>query len=94
MAMATMRTCSSQNHGLPQWKYLLLYCDKLPSISMTCQETNKDSTNTCSTIRFCVYRNKSFFTVHGICLYEERTLCYICSTDLSSVTPRKLYTQK
>ena len=94
MAMTTMYPFPSQYHGLTHWKFVLRHCIKLHVSTIPCQETNKYKTNTCSKILFHVYRNVSCFTVHGILPYEERTTCSMCSTDLSSVTPRKLYTQK
>ena len=79
---------------MPHWKCVLWFCEKSPSINILHQETNKDTTNMCSKISFHVYRNLSRCNVHGIRPYEERTICSMCSTDLSSITPIKLYTQK
>ena len=94
MAMSTMCPCPSQHHGLPHWKCTLRCCEKFPGISIPHQETNKDATNMCSKIRFHAYWNLSRHIVHGIRLYEERTICSMCYTDLSSVTTSKVYTQK
>ena len=94
MAMAKMCPCSSQHHELSHRKYILHCCEKLPGISIPHQEKNKDATKICSKIRFHVYRNVSRFTFPGILQYEERTICPMCSTDIISVTPGKVYTQK
>ena len=48
----------------------------------------------CSTIRFHVYPHVSHCNIHGICPYEELTICSLCYTDLSSAIPGKVYTQK
>ena len=84
----------SQHHGIPHWKFLLRCYDKCPGISITHHDTNKYATNTCSIIRFCVYRDVSRCTLCGIRPYKEQKICSICSTDLSYVTPGKVYTQK
>ena len=94
MAMATMCTCPSQHHALPHCKFVLSCCDKFPGISIPHQGTNTEAKNTCSTIYFHVYRNVSRCTVHGLRPYEEWTICSMCSTYLSSVTPVKVYTRK
>ena len=90
--MAKMCPCPSRHHSIPHWKFLLRCYDKFPYIIIYHQETNKDSTNTCSTIYFRVYRNVLCCNVHGIPPYEEQTICYKCSTDISSMTPVKVYT--
>ena len=90
--MAKMCTFPSQHRGIPHWKCALLCCDKCPGIIIPCQETNKDATNTCSSISFFVYRNLSCCAVHGIRPYEELTIFSMCYTDISSVTPGKVYT--
>ena len=38
-------------------------------------------------ICFHVYQNLSCCTIPGIRLYEEQTLCSMCSNDISSVIP-------
>ena len=70
MAMVTMCHCPSKRHGLSHWKCVLRCCGKCPGISMPRQETNTDAKNTCSTIRFHVYRNVSRCNDHGIRPYE------------------------
>ena len=60
---------------IPNWKCLLCYCDKFLSIVITIQEENKDTTNTCPTIKFHIYRNVSHFKMHERHPYEEGTTC-------------------
>ena len=48
----------------------------------------------CSTISFHFDHNISRCTVLGIRPREELKICFMCSTDPSSVTPGKLYTRK
>ena len=48
--------CTSKHHGIPHWEFVLRCCDKCPSIVLPSQQTIKDITNTCKTIRFNVYR--------------------------------------
>ena len=67
---------------------------KCPGFSIPCQDINIDATNTCSTIRFHIYRYVSFFTDNDICPCKERKICSMCSTGISSVTPWKVCTQK
>ena len=69
--MTTMCPCPSQHHGLPHYKFVLRCCKKGPGISISCHETNKDATKTCSTIHFYLYHNVSCCNVHGIHPYEE-----------------------
>ena len=71
MAMGKNCLCPSQHYGLPNWKCVLLCCEKCPSISIHHQDTSTDAKNMCSTIRFHVYRNVSHFNVYGILSYEE-----------------------
>ena len=52
MAMETMFPCTSKHHGLSYCKCVLCCCDKYQIIVLTIQEANKDTTNTCPTIRF------------------------------------------
>ena len=94
MDMPTTCPCTSQHNGLPHWKCVLSCCDKCPGISVPHQETNTNATNTCSTIRFHVYRHVSCCTVHDIRSYEERTKYYMFSTDFITVTPGKVYAWK
>ena len=94
MAMATMCTCPSQHHGLPHCKCVLRCWNKCPIIIITNQEINTYATKICSTIRFNVYCNVSRFSVHGIRPYEEWKIFSMCSTDIISVTPGKIYTKK
>ena len=86
--------CPSQHHWIPHWKYVLRCCEKFPSISIPHQEKNTYATNTCSTISCHIYRNASCYNVCGIQPYKERTICSMCSTDLISITPGKVYTRK
>ena len=65
MDMETMCNCTSKNHEIPHWKYVFRCCDKYPSIVLPSNEENKDTKNSCTTIRFYVYRNVSCFNVHG-----------------------------
>ena len=65
MAMSNMCPCNYKHHGLPHWKCVLMCCNKCPSIVLTSQEAIEDTTNTCPTIRFHVYRNVLNFTLHG-----------------------------
>ena len=92
--MATIFTFHTQHYRLTNCKFLLHCCEKSPGISLSQQETNKDTTNTFSTICFHIHRNVSCFTVHGIRPYEEQTICFMCSIDLSSATSGTVYTQK
>ena len=92
MAISKMCPGPSQYHGLPHWKYVLRCCEKCPGISIPCLESNKYESKMCSKIRFSVNRNVSRCTVHGIHPYEERTIYSLCYTDLSYVTPVKVYT--
>ena len=71
MAMAKTCPCTSQHHGIPHWKFILLFCEKYPGIIITHQEKNKYATNTCPTIRFHVYCNVSRCNIHGIHPYVE-----------------------
>ena len=89
-----MCPCPSQQHRLPHCEFLLRYCEKCPDISIPRQETNKDATNTCSTIHFRVYKNVFWCNIHIIFPYEEQTICYMRSTHISYVTPGKVYIQK
>ena len=57
MAMAKMFPCISTHRGQPHWKCVLRCCDKLLSIFIPSQESNKDTTNICSTISFHVHKN-------------------------------------
>ena len=90
--MATFCIYPSQHHGLPLCKFVLHYFEKSPGIIITHQETNKYATNTCSKTRFHFYRNVSGCTAHGIFPYEERKIFSMCSSDISSLTPGKVYT--
>ena len=65
MSIETMCYCTSKHHGLLHWKFLLYCCDKCPSIVLPGQEENKDTTETCPTIRFHVYPNVSNCNIHG-----------------------------
>ena len=94
MPISTICPCTQQQHGPPHCKCVLHCCNKCPSLSITCLETNKYSKNMCSQKRFCVYINVSRCTMHGQLTQEEHTICSLCSTDASSVTPGKLYTCK
>ena len=94
MDMETMYPYPSQYPGLPHWKCVSRCCDKFPVFSIPHQEKNKYATNTCLTIRFHLYCNVSSFTVHFIRPYEEQKICYKCYTDISSLTPGRLYKRK
>ena len=92
MHMAIMSPFTSKYHGMPHWKWVLRCCDKCPSIVLPSQEENKDTTNTCPTIRFNVYRNVSFFNIHGRRQYHKGTTCSFFSTVLRSDRTAKVYT--
>ena len=94
MAPETMFTCNYKHHGLPQWKHILRCCDKCPNIVLPIQETNKDTTNMCLTIRFHIYRNVSRCTVRVQHPYHEWTTCSICYTVTISDRTSKKHTQK
>ena len=94
MAMETMCPCTSIYHGLPHWECVLHCCDKCPSISLTGQGGNKDTTNICPTIQFHVYRHVSYCTVHEQRPYHKRTTFSLCSTVTRSDRTIKVYTQK
>ena len=57
MSIPKMCPCNFKHHGLPHWKFVLCFCDKCPIITLPSYEENKDTTNTCPTMRFHVYRN-------------------------------------
>ena len=52
--MAKFCPCTSKYHGLLQCKCFARCCDKCPSIFLPSQEVNKNTKNTCPTIRFHV----------------------------------------
>ena len=64
MAMTKMCPCTSEHNGLPHRKYVLCCCNKFPIIFLPSQEANEETKNMCPTIRFHVYRNVSWCTVH------------------------------
>ena len=55
MVMETMCPCTYLNYALHHWKCALRCCDKCPSIVIPSKEENRDTPNTCTTIRFHVY---------------------------------------
>ena len=57
MTTSTVFPCNSKYHGITYWKCVLRYCDKCPSIVLPSQKEIKDTTNTCPTIIFHIYRN-------------------------------------
>ena len=79
-----MSPCISQHNGLTHSKYVLCCFE----------ETNIYATNTCSTIIFHDYQNVSRCTVHGIHPYQEQTIYSMCYTNISSVTPGRVYTEQ
>ena len=89
-----MCPCPSKNHRITHCKCVLKYFKQIPSLSIPRLETNKYETNICSTIIFHVYRNLSYFTMHGQRPQKEHTTCYLCSTDASSVNHSKIYMRK
>ena len=78
--MEKMCTCTSKHHGLLKWKCVLFFCDKRPSIFLPSQEANKDTTNTCPTIRFHFYRNVTHCTVHVQCHFQSIQTKRTCVT--------------
>ena len=70
ITMSTMCPFPSQNHGLPQYKHVIICCDKYPGIIITYKKTNTYATNNSSEINFHVYHNVSRCNVHVICPYE------------------------
>ena len=51
IATTTMCHCTSKHNGLQRCNFVLLCCDKWPSIFLLSQEVIQDTTNTCQTIR-------------------------------------------
>ena len=94
MAMSTMCTYNSKHNRPPHWKHVLRCCDKFPSIVLPSQEENKDTTNTCQTMIFYVYRNVSRCNVNDQHTYHERTICSLCPTVPISDSNDKVYTRK
>ena len=47
LATEKICSCTSIHHALPHWKCVLQCCDKYPSIVISIQEVNRDTTNTC-----------------------------------------------
>ena len=90
----TMCPCTPTHHGIPHWKGVLHCHDKFPSIVIPTQEANKDTTNTCQTISFNVYKNVPYCTMYGRFPYQELKVCYMCSTMHSTEMTEKLYTRK
>ena len=89
-----MCTCTYKNHGLQHCKYVLHCCDKCPIIFLTIQEANKNTTNTCPTIIFHVYRNVSRCTVNGRRQYNKLPTCSMYSTVPIYESTSKAYKQK
>ena len=92
MPMAKMCTCTSKYHGLAHCKYVLRCCDKFPNIVLTSQDAKIYTTNTCSTIRFIIYRNVLYFTVHGRRPYNKQETCSMCSILPRYELIEKVYT--
>ena len=70
MDMVIIFTYTSAHYDMPHWKCVLRCCDKCPNMVITNQEANRDTKNTCPTIRSHVYINVSRCTVHGRCPYK------------------------
>ena len=94
MAMSTMCPCTSKHHRLPHFKCVLGCCGACPIIVLPSHEANKDTTSTCPTIIFHVYRNATCCTVHGRRPYHEQKTYSFCSTVSISDRTAKAYTVK
>ena len=94
MVMAKMFPYTYKHHLIPHYKCVLRCYDKFPSIVLTSQEENKDTTNMCGTIIFHVYRNVSCCNAHSQRPYQERRTCSLCYTVPISDRNAKLYTWK
>ena len=94
MAMEKMSPCTYENHGIPQCKCVLCCFEKCPSIFLPIKESNKGTTNMCTTIRFHVYCNVLSCTVHRKSPYHEQKTWSLWSTVASSDSTAKVYTLK
>ena len=92
--MPTICPCTSHHHGLTHWKCVFICCEKCPGIITTHQETNKDTTNTCSIITLNVYCHVLLCNIYIIRPYEEQKICSMCFTDPNYVTPGKYTHEK
>ena len=74
MALETMCNFTSEKNDLPHCKCVLRRCSNCPSLVIPGQDSNRDDTKMCLTIKCHVYILVSLYTVHVRCSYEEISL--------------------
>ena len=78
MAKAKMCAYSQSDHTLPQYKCVLRYCSKCPSINIPDQETDDQYTNTSPSIIFHICHLIVGCTKHGRLPSTDKKMCSKC----------------
>ena len=85
MAKATMCANSQSDHVLPNFKCVLRYCAKCPSINIPDQETDVQYPDTSSSILFHVYHLIARCTKHYRLPLTDKQICRNYQQDTASL---------
>ena len=83
-----------QTMPLPNWKFVLHFCEKCPRMDLMSPKSDQNNSNVSPTIKFHVYQHIALFTVHVICHLNEKNQCQLCETPTDLIVTEKLYTRK
>ena len=92
MENATICAYPQSDNALTQWKFVMRYCAKCPSINITDQETDDQYSNTNPSIFFHIYHLITRCTTHGRLPLNYNKICCKCKQDYVLEQPTKTCT--
>ena len=94
MANTKKRAYSQSDHALPNWKCVMRYCYKCPSIDLPDQETYDQYPNTSFSISFKIYDLITRCKTHVRLPLTNNKICRKCKENTVTEQSTKIYTRK
>ena len=85
--MAKVCSYPQSQHDFSNWKYVLRCCSNFPHIDIPYQESDRNQSNTSTSIHFHIYHLFVSCRLHRRRPGYEKKICRLCLQDLATVSP-------